>query len=422
MGKAIRVLWFTNTPSLASGRLGVKNYMGGWISSLEMEIAKFLDIKLGIAFPFEASKRNDFMIGSTRYFPIPITLEGGKVAGILKRWRHQIEPSDEVLVYENIVNEFHPDIIHVFGSERSFGLIGSVSNKPMILQIQGNLSVYTEKWFSGVTYWDVIRYCKRKPFLQGFGIYHSYYLFRKRAIREREILKQCKYIIGRTDWDRRISSILSPESRYFQCEELLRPPFYNNQWKYIEREGKTLITTISPVTYKGLETILRSANLLKNTGKVKFKWNLVGVNGKEEIVRISEGVTNLRFSDNNIIFKGAVNPDQLIDFLLESDCYVHPSHIENSPNSVCEAMILGVPVIATYAGGTSSIVNDGFEGTLIQDGDSYALAGAILELVTSPERMMLFSKNARKRAIGRHNPETVIRTVLEIYQTVLEST
>lgn len=41
-----------------------------------------------------------------------------------------------------------------------------------------------------------------------------------------------------------------------------------------------------------------------------------------------------------------------------------PSHIENSPNNLCEAMILGMPCIATDAGGTSTLLSNMKDGLL----------------------------------------------------------
>ncbi len=421
MKKALRVLWFTNTPSLATAKLGMPGYLGGWISSLEKEVSKCQDIKLGVAFPYMETSKDEFFIGDTQYFPLHLSMDGRKVAGLLKRWIHRVDSLNNIEIFNDVIKQFNPDIIHVFGSEKSFGLIGSNCKIPMILQIQGNLSVYIEKWFSGINYFDVLRYCRKKSLLKGYGIFHSYYLFRKWAIQEREIFKHCKHIIGRTDWDRRISRILSPMSKYYHCDELLREPFYTKQWKYSERSEKILISTISPVIYKGLETILKSANLIKGLKKVEFKWYVVGVKDSEEIVKISEGSTGLKFCNNNVIFRGSLPADELIEYLVNSDCYVHPSHIENSPNSVCEAMLIGTPVIATYAGGTSTIVQNGIEGILVQDGDHYVLAGAIMELIQSPGQMRVYSENARKRALERHNPQTVVSKILDIYHDVLKS-
>jgi glycosyltransferase involved in cell wall biosynthesis len=416
----MKVLWFTNTPALASNKLGVNTNTGGWISSLERHLSSRKDIELGIAFPFGHDKLNIFTIDRTSYFAIPSPKHKQGIRGILRRWCHPIEKEDELLFYSSIIKQFNPDVIHIFGSERSFGLILNECTIPVVIQIQGNLTLCTLKWFSGLSFLQVLKYSDKKKLLFGFNTFHDYYLTKKRAIREQKILAQCKYIIGRTSWDRRINKILAPKSAYFHCNEILRDIFYTKQWHFHDSKEILLFSTLNSTIYKGLEVLLKAAHLLTMNGTVKFKWLVGGLTGHEEIVTIIEKSHDLNFASVGVIFKGALCDAELVNYLIQATCYVHPSHIENSPNSVCEAMILGVPTIATYAGGTPSILIDGLEGIMVQDGDHYALAGAILELTESPKMMQQFSKNARRKALMRHEPSTILQDLLDIYRKMLQ--
>ena len=128
-----------------------------------------------------------------------------------------------------------------------------------------------------------------------------------------------------------------------------------------------------------------------------------------------------KFPQNNLKFLGRLTESDLIEKLLEADIYVMPSHIENSPNNLCEAMILGMPCIASYAGGTGSLLRDGHEGILIQDGDPWAMAGAILELKEDFNKSVSFGKNARKRALERHNKDKIANELVAIYESILNS-
>jgi glycosyltransferase involved in cell wall biosynthesis len=92
--------------------------------------------------------------------------------------------------------------------------------------------------------------------------------------------------------------------------------------------------------------------------------------------------------------------------------------MDKSPNSFCEAMLLGMPVIATYVVGTPSIICDKKEGLLVQDGDPNALAGAILELYKDRNYAISLGHNARERAIRRHNPENILEDILKIYSAI----
>lgn len=417
----MRVLWFSNTPSLAAEVLKDKGNIGGWISSLEREISRVQEIELGVAFHYGYSDKKQFEVGNTKYYSFPYPLQiKGNIKGLYSRWKHNIEPSNIVDLYLEVVELFKPDIIHIFGSEQAFGLITDKVKVPVIVQIQGNLSVYEKKWFSGLSYSNILRHSNIKTIIYGYGVWHQYFLFRKRAIREIDLLKKCNYIIGRTDWDRRITRVLSPNSKYFHCDELLRSDFYGSKHViHAHNNIMILISTMSLMNYKGIETILETALLLKKHKLLDFEWQIIGIKGTEELIQIIEKTYHQRFVEFGIKFFGNLNSADLVKVLLEADCYIHPSHIENSPNSVCEAMLLGLPVIATYAGGTSSLIIDSEDGILVQDGDPYSLAGAILELVKDNDLKAKFSFNAERKARERHDYNKVLKDLLNIYDTVL---
>ena len=414
----MRILWFTNTPSLAANRLNLENYGGGWISSLQKLIENVDDIILCVAFHHGYEIIQKITLNKTTYFAIPPPQKRNKIASLIQRWKHTIEPETQVKDYLQIVNEFQPDLIHVFGSEQAFGLLCNHIKTPILLQIQGNLTVCQKKWYAGLSRKEIFRYSGIMSLIKAHGIWHEYFPFVKRAHREQKIYANCQYFVGRTDWDRRITKALSKNGKYFHCDEMIRDDFFKHEWEKKDSGQIRIFSTIKPSTYKGLETILESANILQKK-QYPFVWNIAGIDENEEIIRIIERVFDLTFRENNIRFMGSLGPDKLMEQLLQADCFVHPSHIENSPNSVCEAMLLGLPVIATYAGGTPSLLDNNKEGLLVQDGDPYAMAGAILEIVENPDFAENLGKSARKRAQERHNPEKILEDLLAIYHQVL---
>ena len=116
---------------------------------------------------------------------------------------------------------------------------------------------------------------------------------------------------------------------------------------------------------------------------------------------------------------GSLGQDQLVDSLLSSHLDVMPSHIENSPNNLCEAMMLGLPCIATHAGGTASILRNGEEGLIIQDGDPWVMAGAIMELVSQPKQMVQFGQKARAMAMKRHDRSKIVEQLIDTYHLII---
>ena len=415
----MRVLWFTNTPSLASNYLNLKSTGGGWIESLEAELTKDPSIQLGICFNVHNSHDKKFVLNKTSYFPVNIKLPKNRFIKVIARWKHSIQHENNIQAYLKIIEEFKPDIINIFGTESSFGLIISKTTVPCIIHIQGNLNIYNHKFYSGLSVNEVLRYSKKSQLLLGYGFYHDYYINKKAATREREIFHECKYFMGRTNWDNRISSVFSPNSKYFHCEEIMRPAFYLHQWKAQQRQNEYIIlSTIRKNIYKGLETIYESCKIIKEeNSKFKITWKIAGIGEKDEISYILK--KKYKFKENEIHLLGTLQENDLIQEMLNADLFLHPSHIDNSPNSLCEAMLIGMPIIATFAGGIPSILGDKKEGLLFQDGDPYSLAGAIIELIENRDFTNNLAINARQRALNRHDPGKIKNNLLQIYSSII---
>jgi len=98
------------------------------------------------------------------------------------------------------------------------------------------------------------------------------------------------------------------------------------------------------------------------------------------------------------------------------------SYIENSPNSLCEAMTVGLPCVATYTGGIPSLVADGQTGLLFPPGDAPLLADHIMRIFRDDNFASRLSRAARAEASHRHAPERVICQLLTAYKDVLSNT
>ena len=414
----MKVLWFTNTPSLADAKLSNTINGGGWIKSLEKEIKKQSEIQLGVVFYYER-KIDYFDYQNTKYFPI-YNQRKSKFNNLYSRIKGKIESEKDILIFIRIINQFKPDVIHIHGSEGPFGLIQKeIQNIPIILSIQGIITVYSHKWYSGISKLNIYKYTNLLNLFLFKGFNYQLKAYNKRAIREREIFSYTKNIIGRTDWDKRISLFLSKSSKYYHLDEILRDRFYLNQWEFKKSENSTfnIFTTNGNNIYKGIEIILLTANLLDEYG-FNYKWYIAGISINDMLIIIALKMYKILLS-KNLIFLGNLEEEEIIENLLKANAYVMPSHIENSPNNLCEAMILGLPCIATDAGGTSTILENKKEGILIQEGDPWSLAGTILEFSNNYEKAIEYGQNARKKAIERHNSMTIVNGLINIYSDII---
>lgn len=215
--------------------------------------------------------------------------------------------------------------------------------------------------------------------------------------------------------------LANPNMKYYRGEEIMRQPFYESKWLGGgKRKRFTVVTTISGGVYKGYETLLHAATLLKKYADFDFEWQIIGYEKSSQWVHIAEKYKKMNSSDANVCFHGRCTAEEMVEILVNADVYCHVSHIENSPNSVCEAMLLGLPVIATATGGTQSLLTDGIEGFLIQDGDPYTCAGTIVEVQQNMEHARLMGENAHKRAWERHNPIKIGNALVETYGNIIE--
>ncbi|MFO7537307.1 MAG: glycosyltransferase family 4 protein [Chloroflexota bacterium] len=93
---------------------------------------------------------------------------------------------------------------------------------------------------------------------------------------------------------------------------------------------------------------------------------------------------------------------------------------EPSPTVVMEAMVAGVPVIASRVGGIPDIVADGESGLLVPPGDADALRQAMHQLLNDPEQCRQMSTAARRR-VTAFQAHTVVSRIEAIYHQLCHS-
>src|SRR5215510_9857488 len=111
----MKVLWFTNTPSLAAAQLNQSIIGGGWISSLEKMVTCREGVQLAVAFRYAEGKLERFTEGHTIYYSIPYTR--GKIKNLINRHFNLIKDDELVNHCLDVVKDFEPDIINIFGTE-----------------------------------------------------------------------------------------------------------------------------------------------------------------------------------------------------------------------------------------------------------------------------------------------------------------
>ncbi len=416
---SMKILWLANIPCGAAEKLSPSIVIGGWLKSLEEELVENDHINLSVAFYYR-KHIEAFRLKKTTYYPVYRKGNGSKFGRLMNRMLPKKHADNsEVKEILKIVKEVKPDVIHVHGTEDNLGLIQKYTSIPVVVSIQGLLSPCSEKFFSGIPKLTAFINEGIRPKLLFSSSVSSYKKIKRNAKREQEILKISKNIIGRTDWDRRITRVLAPESKYFTGNEILRLPFYKMGWE--KTKFGNIIQIVSTSTggiYKGLETIVKTAQILKAYHTISFKWVIIGQNESGTLARLVKRWLKCDYKSLDIQFAGLKKEQELTDILINSDIYCQVSHIENSPNSLCEAMLVGMPVVASFAGGTDSMIKNKKEGIIVQDGDPYSYAGAIAEMANNFSMAKKMAKNARIHAKERHDKNKIVNSLINIYNSV----
>ena len=393
---------------------------GGWLASLKKEIIKCSDVTLGIAFCKEHCFQK-VVQDNISYYVVPNYHKSRKdkyldFIHIKDVTRDEIQWSHYENQLKMVIDDFKPDVIEIFGSEFYFSLAARVSKHiPTVLHFQGILSLYIYIFLPpGISKWQYI--------MSGKGLRGKYNNFQylaywqRSAYREKAVLKAVPHVIGRTDWDKQAIAVLNPNAKYHYGGEILRDVFYENKERTIPSKI-TISSTISFPTYKGYDVILKVANILKNELHLDFVWNVYGNINPDFI----EKQVGLRHEGVDVRLCGVASPTQLRDALLESTMYFHPSYTENSPNSVCEAQILGVPVVASRVGGTDSLVEHGKTGFLYPVTAPYIAAYYIMYLVDNPDVNIAIGKAAKQVATARHDKKKIVNELMETYQEMIDA-
>jgi glycosyltransferase involved in cell wall biosynthesis len=346
-----------------------------------------------------------------------VSMGGRRVA---ERWRRLVWPDTDVDLYRRVIREFRPDLVHVHGTEQRFGLLAGESLTPVVLSIQGVMSVFEIMETRGR---DASLLLSLSPslFARGTGALLDHAALKGRARRERDIIQRCRHIIGRTRFDADFVRVLNPGAHYYHCDELIRPEFRAAIWEQGKSEPHTVYSTAGGYARKGMGTLLRATALLRSGPAPQVRLRFAGApdSRSEEGRATMREIRRLGLGDR-VTSLGRVGPRDLVTELLAARVFALPTHVDNSPNSLAEAMMVGTPCVASAAGGIPTLARDCIEALLVQDGDPYALAGAILRLLEDDQLALQLSANARVGALERHDSQKVREALIGIYRAVLD--
>ena len=433
----MRVLWLCNImlPAIAEKLHLDSSVKEGWLTGLLSQViaqGEQSGIQLGIAFPTNdnLAEYHDVFVWNR----VAVSCYGfWEDTGTPETYQPHLEAR-----FESILRDFKPDVVHVFGTEypHTLAMAKAVKDsKQMLVGIQGPISIYADAYFSGLPK-SVVNRRTFRDIVRKDSLAQQKNKFVKRGKNELRAIRITGNVTGRTTFDKEYCEKVNPNAVYHFMNETMRPCFYEGKWSYDTCVKHQIFYSQADYPIKGLHFVLEGLPAIlekyPDTKVVIAGNNIIRGNGLKDIIKLSSYAKYLKALirknglKDKIVFLGKLSAEEMKQKYLESHIFLCASTLENSPNSVAEAMLLGVPVVAGAVGGIPSMIEDKKEGVLFEGENPKALSEAVIGLWDGESdgyKNSLTEKISQAgtlRAKKAHDPVTNFNRLLEIYRTIAE--
>lgn len=391
----------------------------GWLyPSAKALLQNMPDCELGVIVYSYGKTFEEYEVEGITYYMVP-------TKNMAKTDKRQVESCRKAL------KRFWPDIIHIHGTEYSLAKAVCMANKGKVntvANIQGLAGPITRYADGGLSLWDKFTNITPLDFYRGTFLLNAKRSFRHRTECENYVITHITDIIGRTQWDHDHAVTVNPDVHYHFMNETLRDSFYvEPRWSYEKCKKHSIFVSNSGAPLKGAHQVVKALPFILRqypdavvnfcgSSVMSNDWNtLIKFQGYHLYLRRLVKILGL---EQHVNFLGGLSEQQMKQAFLDAHVYVLPSAIENSPNSLCEAQILGVPVVASYCGGTPTLVEDGKTGYLYRYEEIEVLAQRVMCLFASSDFTELSAKEMEV-AMSRHDKSTNANRLIEIYKTII---
>ena len=456
----MKVLWLCNMiiPMVARQLNLDASNKEGWISGLaEVVLRKQQENQIELSIAFPAPK----VMFPENHDICKKVIRIGNAALICYGFHEdtsQAEVYDPALegMLKKILEDAKPDIVHCFGTEypHTLAMCRVFPDKQRILiGLQGICALYAEAYTADLPR-KVLKKVTLRDSLKKDSLMEQQQKFVKRGVMEKEAITLAGNITGRTEWDRLCTRKWNTTARYFNMNEILRPEFYEAEWKADQCIPHSIFLSQGDYPIKGLHymltampailakypdaTVYVAGNSIVNYSTLKQKLKISAYGKYLRKLMKEYGLTD------KVKFVGKLNAEQMRARYLKSSLFVCCSTLENSPNSLGEAMLLGMPCVSADVGGIPSLFVDGEDGIMYEgfrirkntknnssnksdeDGKqlkvvSKRLANAVIEMWRDPEKQAEYCRNARKHARRTHKREINYMKLMEIYAKIISN-
>lgn len=363
------------------------------------------------------------------------------VQGIVNGVEYVLLPKGGFEEFVAVLGRVQPALIHIWGSEyKAAGELFDLCDPDhTLLSVQGVMTACAAHLNDGVPQ-QVIHASLRQKLLDSLVPGHlpekMQAEFDAAAAEEQALLARVHHVTGRTQWDKEQMKALAPNAVYYPCGEILREEFYLHAGEWQPKDfgdAPTLFLSAGNYPLKGLHRLIPALAEVKKVYP-KVKLNIAGWKPVDKGAAL-RWLTDAIFPYEkwcrelaaqlgvweSIHYTGPLDASGMLEQYLAADCFCLCSSIENSPNSLGEAMLLGLPCVASKVGGVPSLAADGKTALLYPAEDSKALADQLLRVLGDSALAAGLGKAASRAAAQSYSLNNA-DDMYEIYGKIMDST
>lgn len=341
--------------------------------------------------------------------------------------------------FKSILQQERPDVIHIYGTEyeHAWAMASITDPNRTVVTIQGPLCYYKDNVYAGIPEKvcrdTILHKVLRKAHKGGESIERKRIDFERRSEFEINTLKKVKYIHGGSVWGCAVAKSINPDCEAFDFGLILRDSFYcDDRWSY-ENCDKHSIYVLFSYSIKGFHKFLEALRIVvrkypdthvkvvasklqyRSYGRLKkaimdaapdYNWYVQGLIDKYGL-------------KDHLQFLGYLSEQEVKKQMLSSNVFVSASSIENQSTTLGEAMILGVPSVASCVGAIQEMIDDGEDGFLYPFHEPYVLADRIMKVFEDADLARKFSLKGHEHAAKTYDCTKNSNDLLKMYETIV---
>lgn len=180
-----------------------------------------------------------------------------------------------------------------------------------------------------------------------------------------------------------------------------------------EKEKASILCVARLIGWKHLDTSIRVAKRLIDSGYINFKINIIGIGPLYEKLKAKIKENEL---ENHVFLLGAMKPKDVRSHMKKSQIFMFTSDFNEGWGAVLnESMNSGCAVVASHAiGSVPFLIDDGKNGLIYKNGDEDDLFSKVKFLLDNPKMSAELGKNAYKTLSDEWNAENAAKRFLEL--------